>query len=144
MTTLYFFPMNAISDPEVVIDRKGVEVRSKKSINVSLTQLVPPYYPLGGMYLTAQRYHLASCAISKNMATIQWSIFCFLKDRIKFAAVKGTMTSRYAWNFSLCTTDHHRADVRSTMETLGPNMTLFTVIRHPHRPIHQRIHRQMP
>lgn len=46
-------PVQKTQYPEVVIDRKGVEVRSKKSINVSLTQLVPPYYPLGGMYLVS-------------------------------------------------------------------------------------------
>ncbi|KAK5974807.1 hypothetical protein GCK32_013795, partial [Trichostrongylus colubriformis] len=42
--------------------------------------LLVPYFHQSSMFLVAPQYHLATCQISKNMATIRFSIFCFLAN----------------------------------------------------------------
>ncbi|VDP10354.1 unnamed protein product [Heligmosomoides polygyrus] len=44
----------------------------------------PPVNKTIMFFQTAPRYQLATCAIQKNMATIQWTLFCFLKDPSHF------------------------------------------------------------
>lgn len=165
--------MLSVSDPEFVADSNGITLHSKAVLNMNLSEIIPPYYHLGGLYFvcdtssikkisgntliqvvswfnlpnklpalgyacvltikycskknlciyvisqcgvcvskfvkppvnktimffqTAPRYQLATCAIQKNMATIQWTLFCFLKDPAKFVASNRTITSSKKWD----------------------------------------------
>ncbi|WKX92412.1 hypothetical protein Q1695_010441 [Nippostrongylus brasiliensis] len=83
----------------------------------SITQIVP-------------KYRLGVCEIQKNMATISYSIFCFLNNPNEFRSWNRTISTDY-WNVSMCGKFPTRESYDDTIRVIGPNSTLFTVVRHP-------------
>uniref|UniRef100_A0A8L8KEJ2 Sulfotransfer_1 domain-containing protein n=1 Tax=Heligmosomoides polygyrus TaxID=6339 RepID=A0A8L8KEJ2_HELPZ len=73
---------------------------------------------------------LATCQIEKNMATIRASIFCYLtntKDVLK----KNLTITKMFWDNTVCDYTYVRRNISDTISSVGQNMTLFTVLRHP-------------
>ncbi|PIO64247.1 hypothetical protein TELCIR_14131, partial [Teladorsagia circumcincta] len=75
-------------------------------------------------------YRLATCQIEKNMATIRDATFCFLTNHTEFVAHKRKISTQF-WSNKFCTDLFERRSFDEAKETLGENMTLFAVVRHP-------------
>nr|CDJ81858.1 Protein of unknown function DUF595 domain containing protein [Haemonchus contortus] len=92
--------------------------------------VLPPYFHYDSQFLVAPKYHLATCQISKNMATIRFSIFCFLNDIEKFLGANRTISEDF-WDYRFCNDHFRRKDSKSALDVAGANATIFAVIRHP-------------
>lgn len=95
-----------------------------------LSAIIPPYQHLRNIFLVAPNYRLATCQIEKNMATIRASIFCYLtntKDVLK----KNLTITKMFWDNTVCDYTYVRRNISDTISSVGQNMTLFTVLRHP-------------
>ncbi|KAK5983135.1 hypothetical protein GCK32_022372, partial [Trichostrongylus colubriformis] len=83
------------------------------------------------MFQVAPEYRLATCEIEKNMLTIRHGIFCYLTNTAEFIAQKRSISTEF-WGDWLCKDlSMHNNNISGIVDMLGPNLTLFTVVRHP-------------
>uniref|UniRef100_A0A7I4Y7W8 Carbohydrate sulfotransferase n=1 Tax=Haemonchus contortus TaxID=6289 RepID=A0A7I4Y7W8_HAECO len=117
--------------PEYVPHFEEIEklIQQNSASNVT-AELVPPYYRLENRYLVSPPYRLATCEIEKNMVTLRHSIFCYLTNTTQFIAQNRSISTEF-WDNWLCDETFLRESISSVKDTIGPNLTLFAVIRHP-------------
>lgn len=104
-----------------------------KSVNFSSlnrSAIVPAYYPFSSSFFTVPRYHLATCKIEKNMATIRTATFCYLNDPEEFDVVHRTISTD-SWNTECLKFNSTRSSFDETAKAMGPKMLLFAVLRQP-------------
>ncbi|ETN83028.1 hypothetical protein NECAME_01827 [Necator americanus] len=94
------------------------------------SRLLPPYHNLVEAIMVEPKYNLVSCQIEKVMTTIRDGIFCYLTNNTEFLAHNRSISTEY-WTSRFCDNTFLRLGVEEVLEEFGPNLTLFTVVRHP-------------
>lgn len=122
-------PTEPTEPTDLAIEAELIRERPPSVANLS-TMMVPAHHHIQNVYLIAPKYHLATCQIQKNMATIRMATFCYLNHTMEFIATNQSISTVF-WFDKLCMNEQNLRNIATVSRTIGVKKTLFAVIRHP-------------
>ncbi|VDO84030.1 unnamed protein product [Heligmosomoides polygyrus] len=85
-------PTEPTEPTDLAIEAELIRERPPSVANLS-TMMVPAHHHIQNVYLIAPKYHLATCQIQKNMATIRMATFCYLNHTMEFIATNQSIST---------------------------------------------------